>query len=395
MGCQQSKAKEQPVVSPALPVVVEQPKSAPPVVVATKPAPVVEEPAREVSEPREASPVVPPPEEVTVAPPTAPSAARSTKSVSVCSSLASDTVPDLASIFKHNSLETMLKRWNQRQKLDAHAEAAHFLVKDVLGEESLTGMFKYRSFTPSPVQQDLFHSLMQSFASPPRDMWSASPRRQCALGSLSPVGSPRTGLRAPQPTCVLTEEQGSGSSSLATPDDLIAMLFAAADEPLVETDMVASSPRVAPKMSLSAAPSPARFGERAPSVMNISQPTSPQKRRADDATATTTTIFSFAACKPQNVVEQSENAVVAASPTKAVSFETSVMRKTAPVAGKTAKSKGCKKIATTTFKKGPVASRWEKGSQAQMQPDVYAQMANAFERQLTNKSTIDSQMSSR
>jgi hypothetical protein len=85
-----------------------------------------------------------------------------------------------------------------------------------------------------------------------------------------------------------------------------------------------------------------------------------------------------------------------------VAFDTETMRKTAPRTLPASKpSKASKKQKETvksshvsTGRRGPVASKWDK-SKANMQNDKYMEMANAFERLLTNVATMDAHLDTR
>jgi len=416
MGCQQSKAKAQPTESVQAPIVAAKPT---PVVVAVKPVAVVPI----VPEVREASPVAIMPEEPaqveSIAEAAAPSESRSVKSVSVCSSIASDVAPNLSVIFKHGNLETMLKRWNQRQMLDARDESARLLIADVLGTPSLTGMFCHRSLTPvsTPLRQDLFSNMLNSFSSPPRE-WSASPRRQCTLssmsplrapqatavlgsmsplrapqpttilGSMSPVGSPRTGLRAPQATAILgsmsplrapqpTTILGSMSPlrapqptaivlestvsdvSMPTPDDLLAELFRGDSEVIVTPSEVVATPA-----------SPSRLANRSFATLNAAPVVASPTKRAPSV---------------QNIVD-TENAIPLSSATPIKSFTKvepctpTPSKMTKANNGHSSKKASAVKVSAAEWN-GPVASKWEKGSRAQMQTDLFQQMMLTFERQ--------------
>ena len=92
---------------------------------------------------------------------------------------------------------------------------------------------------------------------------------------------------------------------------------------------------------------------------------------------------------------------VMAAPKRKVVFDAETLRKTAPKKQKKAGSTMTKKQRellrtqhVSVGRKGPVPSRWDK-CQGNMQTDVYLQMTAAFERLLTNASTLNAHLDTR
>lgn len=124
--------------------------------------------------------------------------------------------------------------------------------------------------------------------------------------------------------------------------------------------------------------------------------------------------------KPQDVVaaapvadvdEPAQEVVVQVTPmgeksastanVRRVAFDKETMRRTAPVSSPAVATKLTKKQQQmvqsghkSTGRRGPVASKHSR-CKAQMQDSVYLEMANAFERLLTNVNTIDAHLDSR
>jgi len=85
-----------------------------------------------------------------------------------------------------------------------------------------------------------------------------------------------------------------------------------------------------------------------------------------------------------------------------VVFDAETMRKTAPKQQPTGSKNLSKKQKEmlkanhiSAGRRGPIASKREKGSKSQMQTDKYLEMAAAFERLLTNAATMDAHLDSR
>ena len=104
----------------------------------------------------------------------------------------------------------------------------------------------------------------------------------------------------------------------------------------------------------------------------------------------------------QTIDNTNEN-IVATNSKRKVVFDAETMRKTAPKSKATNAASSLSKKQKEMLKRshvsagrrGPVASKWDKGGKAHMQTDVYLDMAAAFERMLTNAETINAHLDSR
>lgn len=232
--------------------------------------------------------------------------------------------------------------------------------------------------------------------------------KQSTLRTTSPVAQQQQSEATPAPVAVAavqpTVKQAEASPSArcaseqrpidASPKQEEAQVM----EPTVEDILAqielqqpaASSPRVESK-----AASPARLGERAPSVLNVAAASSASPKASATAAAVS---FSDFLAQQENA---SANNKAEKQPRK-VLFDAETMRKSAPKSAAPVQTKLTKKQQdlikknhVSTGRRGPVASRFEKGSRSQMQTDVYLQMANAFERLLTNAETINAHLDTR